>query len=89
MTFGTTDEAAAGQVIGMTDLEDRLRGHSGEDVRKAVLERLDALERHLVAEAKAGLPVAAFERNTRIGKAVLAARAVIVAFPATRTGKGE
>lgn len=66
----------------MTELEERLRSSSGEDVRKEILERLQTLEGFLAEEARDGLPPAAFQRNETIGQAILAARAVIIAYPA-------
>lgn len=83
MIFSTPAETASVQTDAMTELEELLRSPSGEDVRKGILERLRVLEKFIAEEARDGLPPAAFERNDAIGQAILAARAVIVAYPVT------
>ena len=70
------EKRAAGDVFGMTDLEERLRTDDGE-VRAAVLSRLAQLDSDLGAMVGRGLTRDEFHRAQAIRGAVVAARNVL------------
>ncbi|WP_181705347.1 hypothetical protein [Chthonobacter rhizosphaerae] len=71
-------------LVGITDLEDRLRAGGGAAIREQVAARLAALRSEVVDLRRAGLPTADFQRSEPILAGLDAALEIIHAFPAFR-----
>jgi hypothetical protein len=66
--------------FGMTEIEERLRGPSGEEDRAAILEIFEKSRAALQEGLDRGLPSEEFARAKSILTALAAARAIVVAF---------
>ena len=65
---------AAQTQVAMTDLDDRLQGHDGPEVRMAVLSRLAQLDGDIGAMVQRGLTRDEFQRAQAVRGALQAAR---------------
>ena len=71
-------DRAQPEIFGMTDLEDRLWAEDGQEVRRAVVARLDALLGRVSAEIDAGLTPSQYASADLIRIALATARDVML-----------
>lgn len=75
--------APADLPVGMTEIEERLRGPDGAAFREELLETLDREIEAIRVRLAEGLPPDEYARATTIGRALAAARDIVLAFPST------
>ena len=64
----------------MVEFERSLRGPDGEQTRKALVDRFDALDAMIAAEISLGLSPSAFERVNILREALASARKIVLKF---------
>ncbi|WP_298959735.1 EscE/YscE/SsaE family type III secretion system needle protein co-chaperone [uncultured Methylobacterium sp.] len=74
----TGEGPETGERFGMTDLEEALQGEDGADVRRAALDRLDAMGARLARRIAQGTTAAEFGRLDVLANAISAAQHVLL-----------
>lgn len=67
--------------LGMTDLEEALRGPNGVAVRDESVEQLEAAMRRIHAAIHAGLPAAEHDSAMVVREGLAVGRAILLAYP--------
>ena len=75
-----TNETPAADPLGMTDIEDRLRGPDGEAYRQELLNSLTNLDEKLTSRMAPGLAPDEFERARLLRLAVASAKEIVLVF---------
>jgi hypothetical protein len=75
------NDIAPAQPLGMTDLEEALRGSDGRAVASSLIERFTTLIEAYSLRIKTGLAPDEFKRAEAILGALASAREIVLAFP--------